>query len=150
MARSIRGRDIGDFHWIMTKTPDGDDFVILSGIAYVALQGAGGDWKTESFIIELPPLPHPRSAEGYYWYWNPLKHWVPLATLSEIYHQRDPGIAGWSVNHFGVSLATLGGWENQAVVNVGTAVRDSNGTIARLGFHVTLIGRLTEKHTKVV
>jgi hypothetical protein len=35
MAISVRGRDIGDFHRI-TKTPAGNDFVMLSGIAYLA------------------------------------------------------------------------------------------------------------------
>jgi hypothetical protein len=147
MGISVRGRDIGDFHRIMTKTPDGNDFVMLSGIAFLNLKGIPGiHWKGESYTVELPPLPHPR--KGFYWSWDPLIQWVPLATLAEIHNQRVAENAGWSVNHFDIALATIGLLENQAVLNVGTAVRDVDGFLVKICFHITLIGKLAERRIK--
>lgn len=101
-------------------------------------------WRTEIFIIELdlqqsidrliPPGP---VAPGT-WAFT-MEQWAPIAALSSIYNNQNSYNAGSAVNNFGVSQATPSALVD---VEVHVAVRDSDEILYKIGYYVTLVGRL--------
>jgi hypothetical protein len=101
-------------------------------------------WRSETFIIELdlrqsinrliPPGPVAPGTWAFI-----MEQWAPIATLSSIYNNQNSYNAGSSVNNFGVSQTTASAFVN---VEVDVAVRDSDEILYRIGYYVTLVGRL--------
>jgi hypothetical protein len=105
------------------------------------------DWRGDTVSLRLdlnrsvarlhpPPLP-----AGTYWAFA-MDQWAPIASLNSIYNSDVSNNAGSSVNTFGVSQPGL---DNSVYLNMGIAVRDSDGYLFRIGFYVTLVGRLVEQ-----
>jgi len=79
-----------------------------------------------------------------------LEEWAPFASLSSIFNQGQSINSGfavdtWRPNHFGSGTSVL---SNQPVnnifsgINVDVAVRDTDAIIHRIGYNITLLGKI--------
>lgn len=107
----------------------------LSGIVIsnVPLTGPRHGWSREegSFGVPLPELQPGRALH--------LERWAPFVTLSAISNDRTATNAGWAIDEFGIKSpqTPIQKWVN---VFFKFAVRDIDGAILRLGYHVHLVG----------
>ena len=107
----------------------------LSGVVIcnVPLQGPKSGWSHEKgiFAVPLPELQpnHALQLEG----------WAPFVTLSSISNDRTATNAGWAVDEFGIE-SPASPIRKSVNVSIKIAVRDIDGFINRLAYHIHLIG----------
>jgi len=136
--------------------------LVLSGVVIANLEGnTSAQWlhETLSFIPDIvSPLnwavsrfsiPTPADPNGYSVGFS-LEEWAPFASLSSIFNQDQSINSGfavdvWRPTPFGVgqdavSLQPIGNIFNG--INVDVAVRDSDAWIYRVGYNITLLGKI--------
>lgn len=122
-------------HHVIAKMADNLDLMILTGIIPIQFQGEGQDWKFETIEINFRlPL---KNVEAFN-----IKQCAPFITLNSISNDIEAMNAGWAVDEFsgpGVG-ENLKGIKVQAKI----AVRDSDGWLYRIGYHITLLGKIVD------
>lgn len=142
--------------------------LVLSGVVFVNLEGnSTAEWLHETlsfipdmagpqnsgplnFAIDQFGIPRPPGDTGNYNTVFSLTEWAPFAGLSSIFNQNQSINSGfavdqWRPNHFETSTDLL---TNQPVnniftgINVDVAVRDTDAWLFRLGYNITLLGRI--------
>jgi hypothetical protein len=104
-------------------------------------------WAIQNYSI---PIPSPRPPNNHVYSAFSLTSWAPFASLSSIYDADQSTDAGYAVNlwrptHFGtVTDAVTQQPVNNifAGIDVDLAVRDTDAQIYRLGYNITLLGRI--------
>jgi hypothetical protein len=103
------------------------------------------DWRGETIDVSLDlrqsitRLNPPATDQKHYWGFN-IEQWAPLASLNSVYNRDVSNNAGSSVNTFRV----LDQPDDDVHLVLGVAVRDSDGFLFRVGFYLTLVGRLVQ------
>jgi hypothetical protein len=104
------------------------------------------NWAISHFSIPKPP----GSPGAQYLIRFSLEEWAPFASLSSIFNQGQSINSGfavdtWRPNQFGSGTNVL---SNQPVnnifsgINVDVAVRDTDASIFRVGYNITLLGKI--------
>jgi hypothetical protein len=139
--------------------------LVLSGVVMANLKGAGADWLRET-VSFLPDMAGPNNSGPLNWAigrfsiprpTNPnykvvfsLEEWAPFASLSSIFDQNQAVNAGfavdvWRPTHFATGTDAF---TNQPVGNIFTgidvdvAIRDVDAWIFRLGYNISLLGKI--------
>ncbi|HEX4284655.1 MAG TPA: hypothetical protein VHZ28_06150, partial [Terracidiphilus sp.] len=140
--------------------------LVLSGVVIANLEGnSGSQWLHET-VSFLPDMAGPQNSGPLHWaiqHWGiptppnqnfrigfSLEEWAPFASLSSIFNQNQSINSGfavdvWRPNHFGTGTdafthAPVGNIFTG--VNVDVAVRDTDAWIYRVGYNVTLLGKI--------
>lgn len=124
-------------HSVVTRTPDGDRFWILTGIALIGLEGTGSTWRREEINlgVTVPGIPRNQGLQ--------LKQWTPFVTLNAIANNGEARNAGWAVDRFHLRDPRTPALQ-RVVINTRVAVRDSDGWIFRVGYTLHLIGSFVD------
>lgn len=126
--RTIIGSEQGELRVNYTLTG-----IVVCHVPIQPLPGSGNHWSLETghFAVPLPKLQpnHALHLEG----------WAPFVTLSSISNDRTATDAGWAVDEFGLDSPTTP-IKKEVNVFFKTAVRDIDGFINRLAYHINLIG----------
>jgi hypothetical protein len=114
------------------------------------LAASGGtsesNWRGErlGLALDLRPsinrLNPPAPSAGRHWGFD-IDQWAPIASLNSIYNAGVSNYAGSSVNTFAIRQPTP---DDFVTLEMDVAVRDTDGYLYRIGFYVTLVGRLVE------
>jgi hypothetical protein len=140
--------------------------LVLSGVVIANLEGnSGSQWLQETLSF-LPDMAGPQNSGPLNWAIGrfsipkppgqnfsigfSLEEWAPFASLSSIFNQDQSINSGFSVNvwrpnHFatGTDAFTHSAVGNIFTgVNVDVAVRDTDAWIYRIGYNVTLLGKI--------
>lgn len=140
--------------------------LVLSGVVIANLEGnSGSQWLQETLSF-LPDMAGPQNSGPLNWAINrfaipkppgqnfsigfSLEEWAPFASLSSIFNQNQSINSGfavdvWRPNHFatGTEAFTHSAVGNLFTgVNVDVAVRDTDAWIYRIGYNVTLLGKI--------
>jgi hypothetical protein len=138
--------------------------LVLSGVGIVNMKGkTSDDWLHDEvhilpdmrgplgFAISRYGIPRPPGNEGanYIVNFQP-EQWSPFAGLSAVFDQNQSVNAGFAVDSWRPSPFTLGkdSFSGQPVdglftgIIVDTAVRDSDAWLFRVGYNITLVGRI--------
>jgi hypothetical protein len=141
--------------------------LVLSGVVIADLQGnSEAQWLREivsftpdvsgpfgplSWAITRFSIPTPPGQFGLdYDVAFPLEEWVPFATLSSIFNQGPSINSGfavdrWRASDFASGTDILSGLPVNNIftgINVDLAVRDTDAIIYRLGYNITLLGKI--------
>jgi len=141
--------------------------LILSGVVIANLEGnSGSQWlhETLSFIPDLAgplnwaisrfgiPKPHDLPPDYTFSIRFALEDqgWVPFASLSSIFNQDQSVNSGFAVNvwrptHFATGIDAFTNLPVERIFNgikVDVAVRDTDAWIKRVGYHITLLGKI--------
>lgn len=134
--------------------------VMLSGVALVDLKGAlANDWLRETAVIDLDLRPTlqrmilrhsiPEPAGNAHFAALQIEDLAPFASPSAVFNQPQSGQAGYAVDAWKPLLTTeTDGVTGQTLprifrgLNVDLAVRNRGAVIHRVGYSVTLIGRI--------
>lgn len=129
-------------HFVHFTTPEGLTAYTLTGVAQITFRGenTGLDFlrTTVTFAVPLPDLPDETGLR--------LVHWAPFVTLQSISNDDVAVNAGWAVDDF--RLIGTDRVSNFVYVEANIAVRDVDGYILRLGYHITLLGSLEFMSTR--
>lgn len=110
---------------------------------------SASDWRGESVVLELDLRPSinrldpPPPSENAYWAFD-IDQWAPIASLNSIYNSGASNNAGSSVNTFAIRQQAPA---ETVDLEMDVAVRDSDGYLYRIGFYVTLVGRLVQRQS---
>jgi hypothetical protein len=140
--------------------------LVLSGVVMANLEGnSGSQWLQETLSF-LPDMAGPQNSGPLNWAINrfsipkppgqnfsigfSLEEWAPFASLSSIFNQDQSINSGfavdvWRPNHFvmGTDAFTHSAVGNIFTgINVDVAVRDTDAWIYRIGYNVTLLGKI--------
>lgn len=136
--------------------------LVLSGVGVCNLKGQKTtDWTRET--ITLNPMPdmdgpldfaiaeyhiHIPAGASYYLAFQ-VEQWSPFATINAIFDERESNYAGFAVDDCRMSPFSSGvNTDNQLISNVFTgitidaAVRDSDAWLYRIGYNITLLGKI--------
>lgn len=137
--------------------------LVLSGVVLVNLEGnSGAQWlrETLSFIPDMAgplnwaisrfSIPRPTVPPGTYRVGFSLEQWAPFAALSSIFNQDQSVNSGFAVDVWRPTAFSSGtdAISNQVVsnvfngINVDVAVRDTDAWILRVGYNITLLGKI--------
>ncbi|MEC4684194.1 MAG: hypothetical protein VST71_00470 [Nitrospirota bacterium] len=108
---------------LRTKTGDGRDLVVLSGYAGFHLKGSGGSWRHVTGEMVRGPV------------WNRLDDVASIVSLAAIGNDHHAVDAGWAVDWCN--------WYNlnhQVYLKFGLAIRDIDGWLYRVTYHITAVG----------
>lgn len=138
--------------------------LVLSGVAIVDVPGTTSvDWTRETLLL-LPsvrdpmlfaidrfgiPRPQAKEHDDYETHFQ-VQHWAPFAALSSVFDRHQSIDAGYAVDRWRAHDFFTGTdfFTGQAVpniwsgVDVDVAVRDSDAVLHRVGYHITLVGRI--------
>lgn len=65
MTIEVSANQIDAFHWVVTKTAEGQDLVTLSGVAKINFRAdSAREWRHEEILINLPPPPATQTEPG--------------------------------------------------------------------------------------
>jgi hypothetical protein len=109
-------------------------------------------WRGEKFILTLDlrqsinRLNPPPPSAGQHWAFD-IDQWAPIASLNSIFNAGTSVNAGSSVNTFAIRQPNPSEFVS---LEMDVAVRDSDGYLYRIGFYVTLVGRLVQVPDPVV
>lgn len=120
-------------HYVHTKTGDGLELYVFTGIVIVGLSGHSNDWRREQveFAISVPDLPSRKVFK--------LSHWAPFVTINAYENtDDDDSIRGAAVDRFRILNPSAEG--SSFVVQSDVAMRSPETTLHRLGFNVTVVG----------
>jgi hypothetical protein len=150
-------------HFIATSLGDGRESIVRSGVLLLpnessdeaAAAGRPWDpvgfrgtstqaWRRDQVSVELdlapsinrlrPLSPGPNS----YWAFR-MDQWAPVASLNSVYDAGASNNAGYAVDAFAVRQPAP---DTSVTLELLLAVRDVDAFIFRIGFHVSLTGRL--------
>jgi len=112
-------------HELRTRTGDGRNLVVLSGYAGFHLRGSGGSWRRVTGQLVRGPR------------WRRLDDVVPIISLAAISNRYHAVNAGWAVDW--CNWCNCGG---RIYLRCGLAIRDSDGYLLRVAYHITAVGIL--------
>jgi hypothetical protein len=135
--------------------------LILSGVAMVNFKGdSGADWLNETVLL-LPPVVDavkyaidrwqvPAPEDTNYTFEFETEQWAPIVTLSSVWNQDESVNSGFAVDAWRMNPWTTGSdaGTNETLnqlfsgLQVDIAVRDSDAWIFRLGYQISLLGRI--------
>lgn len=145
--RSTPGR-FASLHFLGVPLTNNRFMIIRSGVARVGLDGTtSDDWLREELRLYLDlrnairRIQPRQPGEGLSWAMR-VEQWAPIAGLNAIFDAATSINAGYAVDTFG--LAVQDSPTTFVRLNADLAVRDSDARIIRVGYHVTLVGRLEE------
>ena len=155
-----------------TSIQDQKWLLVLSGVVIADLQGASGEWfqQTVSFMPDMAGSDDPTATSGpLNWAINTysipkpagspvtqylirfsVEEWVPFVAPNSMFNESQSMNCGfavdvWRPNHFGSGMDVL---TNQPVnnifsgINADLAVRDTDSWLDRLGYTITLLGKI--------
>jgi hypothetical protein len=137
----LKGDNSGDWNReTVSFTPD------MAGPDDPASTSGPLNWAISRYSIPKPP----GSPGAQYLIRFSVEEWEPFVSLSSIFNQGQSinsgfAVDAWRPNHFGSATNVL---TNQSVnnlfagINVDLAVRDSDAWIYRLGYNITLLGKI--------
>jgi hypothetical protein len=130
-------------HFTYSKTGDGFDFIVLSGVVILGFKGTGTDWRKSKFNVILS-LEGPIRASGrtYHTTGIRLRHWAPHVAPNSIAGRTGANL-GFAVDGF--RLVEVDGVISRVNLEVSVAVRLPAAFLHRISYHVTLIGKFTEQ-----
>jgi len=112
-------------HEVWTKTPDGRDLAFLTGYAIFDFKGtANQQWRREDLYMKMGPK------------WTNLQDVAPVVSLASISNVSTAVDAGWAVDN--CRWGTINGHIH---LQCRLAVRDVDGYIHRVAYHITAIGK---------
>ena len=117
---------------LRTRTGDDLDMVISSGYVLFSMQGApDGNWNRQDLVFRVGPI------------WSALRGTVPVVSPSSMMNLGVATNAGWAVDRVTVTAFSGPGVPGfQIELRCGLAVRDKDGFMFRVNYHVTTVGRL--------
>ena len=130
-------RDPESVHWTVMNTADGQTAFTLTGIIVTEFKGVGNQWERGrlEFPVSIQPLAPGKGLV--------LRHWAPFVTINSISNDDISKDAGWAVDGFSLAdpekFAVAG-----VTVRCDLAVRDVDGFIFRIGYHLHLVGTLAD------
>lgn len=147
-------------HWIVTPLPGESRFlVVLTGIVCLrgdpdtepwdivrGYKGITSDaWRHDDFVLNVGvpfgafPIPPGNSFR--------VQSWAPFISLNAIFNQDEAVNAGWAVDEFGIILPQDKKIRETVGMSAKLAVRDSDGYLYRVGYHLTLTGQVVDEPT---
>lgn len=127
-------------HWVRVQVANDRWLVILTGVVIVDFQGTTtADWRRDRLDIGLNFPYSFLPARKYF----QIEHWAPFATINAVYNRREAIDAGWAIDAFGGPGArtireTVRFWADMAV-------RDADGIVHRVGYTLTVSGRIVDE-----
>ena len=112
-------------HELRIITGDGRVLVVLSGYAVYNLHGTGLHWHPVTGLMVRGPV------------WRRLDAVVPIISLASISNDGNAINAGWAVNWCNWTEVL-----HRIYLKFGLAVRDSDGYLLRVAYHITAVGIL--------
>lgn len=110
---------------LRTKTGDGRDLVVLTGVAVCHWKGTGGAWIRDELLIPVGPA------------WRRLDDVAPSAALAAISNEQTAVNAGWATDNVRWS-----NWNARVLIHVAVAVSDIDGWLLRVSYNATAVGLL--------
>jgi hypothetical protein len=130
-------------HFLVMPSTGGRTYVGLTGVVLVNLKGISETrWRHESFRIIFRLWDVAQAAGFPWWYWFRAVHWTAFATLSSIFNDNVANDAGWAIDAF--RLVDASNLQERAILEVDAAVRDTDGSILRIGYNITMLGTFEE------
>ena len=143
--------------WPVAQPPAPGDqkwLIILSGVAIIDFKGINSDdWRWETFRLIIPDLKDAiqasgkKAPKGSALYFQ-VEQWAPYATLNAIFDKDHSVNAGFAVDNYRPVFQVLSDSKGVKFHNifscleVDAAVRDSDAWIFRIGYNVTLMGKI--------
>lgn len=118
---------------LAAKTGDGLDMVISTGYALFGMKGApDGNWNRSDLVFRVGPQ------------WDALRGTTVVVSPSSMFNKSVANNAGWAVDRVTVTYYQQipGPPGVQVALRCGLAVRDTDGILYRVNYHVTTIGQL--------
>lgn len=118
---------------LRTRTGDNLDMVISSGYVRFSMKGAqDGTWNRQELVFRVGPQ------------WSAVRGTIPVVSPSSIMNLKVANDAGWAVDRVKLSYFSGGSGPPglQVELRCGLAVRDKDGFMFRVNYHVTTVGRL--------
>lgn len=106
------------------------DLVVMSGTAYFALKGTGGDWLRKELVVEIGPV------------WRSIEQVAPMAALTSWRNDGTAVNAGAAVDNCNWSGTAVSLTSEQIRLTALVAVSDVDGIVYRFAFTATAIGIL--------
>jgi hypothetical protein len=135
-------------HHVHTKTADGKELITITGTAAVLFEGTGSESRRESVALYIEfPVARP-VGEMFR-----VHQWAPFVTINSIENRGHAVNAEWAVESFGGSLNRPDirrDITDAFLIPTVLKVRDSDGEIIRVGYHVTLVGEFVDDGVGVV
>ena len=153
-----------------TSIHDQKWLLVLSGVVLADFKGnSGAQWLSEtlSFLPDMAgpapgnsgplnwaishfSIPKPATTPGSYRIAFALEEWAPFASLGSIFNQDQSVNSGFAVNTWRPTPFTAGtdALSHQPVanlfngINVDVAVRDTDAWIYKVGYNITLLGKI--------
>ena len=119
---------------VQTKTPDGKELIVLSGVAVVGYRGTSQQWTREKLqlMLNLPLAPDKLLV---------VEQHAAFLTLNAASDENGPNNGGYAVDS-SYLLRTDDG-VNVATIEGDIASRDG-AWLLRVGYHATLVGHLID------
>lgn len=140
-------------HQLHVDLGDGRHLITLSGTVLLGKGGVGpggyvgvspDEWRRDRLQLTLD-IPYGADLP---WHepgkWLLLYQFTPFVTINAIYNAGESNNAGWAVDQFGLFKIGNMGWhvKNRLGLWADLAVRDSDGTIYRVAYSLTALGRV--------
>jgi hypothetical protein len=119
---------------VHTKTGDGKELVVLSGIVHLNLKGlTSSQWLRDKVSLSVNLGPVLLADKGF-------RHEQAacLVTINSMFNKGASTNAGYAVDTCSVKSAA--GFSTGISIDCDVAVRDSDAWLYRIGYHVTLVG----------
>ncbi len=144
-------------NWVIVPTgqtpPRPEDqkwYLVLSGVALFTFQGVSpDDWRRDSLRLEIdltgPIQASGRSAPPGRELKFQVEQWAPFAIMNSIFDQNQSVNAGYAADAFRPIFTTRDNVTQLFdTLEVDLAVRDNDAFILRVGYHLTLVGKIVE------
>ena len=110
---------------LWTRDQAGRDLVFQSGIAVFDFKGTGAGWRHDELWILTDAV------------WTGLPPSEAMVALASVSNAGTAVDAGWATDAVGINT-----YNNRILLQVALAVRDIDGYIHRVSYHVTSVGTL--------
>jgi hypothetical protein len=110
---------------LWTKDGQNRDLVFQSGYAVFNLKGTGQTWHGDQVWILTDAV------------WTPTPAVDATASLASISNEHTAVDAGWATDALNTAL-----YNNRILLQVDLAIRDIDGWLHRVAYHVTAVGKL--------
>lgn len=123
-------------HHVHTRTGDGKELIVLTGVAVINFKWEGGSsWHREALDLGIDIrhiLPDDKVLK--------LDFWAPFVTINAVFNRGESHNSGHAVDTFQI-VNPRAEQNPQIVVRSHIAVRDSDAWLHRVAYNVTLVGR---------
>ena len=125
---------------LATRTGDGLDMVISTGYALFGMKGLpDGTWNRQDLVFRVGPQ------------WAAVRGTAVVVSPSSMFNKNVANNAGWAVDRVNLTYYEQfpGPPGVQVALRCGLAVRDSDGILYRVNYHVTTVGQLAPLEPEV-